>query len=63
MEEMFRDDINLGRVIAAYGYIVYAVICNVYGEIKVMDKFNDFNKRRLKPWLDSNDIMIYGIKF
>ena len=56
LEEVFRDDINLGRIISAYGYIVYAVVYNVAGKMEVLDKFNDFYKRRLKPWLDSNDV-------
>ena len=56
VEELFRDDINLGRIISAYGYFVYAVDYNVGGKTKVLDKFNDFYERRLKPWLDSNDV-------
>ena len=56
LEEVFRDDNTLGRSISAYGYIVYAVVYNVDGKTEVLDKFNDFYKRRLKPWLDSNDV-------
>ena len=56
MEEVFRDEVNLGRIIKAYGYIVYAVIHNSNGKDKVVDEFNDFYKKRLKPWLDSHDI-------
>ena len=55
LEELFRDDIHLGRILSAYGYIVYAVVYNVAGKTEVLDKVNDFYKRRLKPWLDSND--------
>ena len=57
MEEMFRDGaINLGRIITAYGYIVYAVGHNTNGKDVVLDEFNDFYKKRLKSWLDSHDI-------
>ena len=45
MEELFRDDINVGRVISAYGYIVYAVVYNVGGKTKVLDTFNYFYER------------------
>ena len=56
LEEVFRDDINLGRIISVYGYIDYAVVYKVAGKMEVLDKFNDFYKRRLKPWLDSNGV-------
>ena len=57
MEEMFREGvINLGRIMAAYGYIVYAVGYNISGKDVVLDEFNDFYKKRLKSWLDSQDI-------
>ena len=55
LEELFRDDIHLGLLLSAYGYIVYAVVYTVAGKTEVLDKFNDFYKRRLKPWVDSND--------
>ena len=41
---------------SAYGYIVYAVVCNVAGKTEVLDKLNDFYKRQLRPWLDFNDV-------
>ena len=56
LEEVVRDDITSGRSISVYGYIVYAVVYNVAGKMEVLDKFNDFCKRRLKSWLDSNDV-------